>query len=406
MKKSFGIILISTIFLISCQQATSVETSGESSNNSISSSEMSEDFHSSNTFESEDFSSSDTFEFEFDRHYKSNSWDEQLLKAIAYFTGEENSNLVPSVNADSYEYYFTIDEYSSVDILVINCNNINPDTVVETYEKSLTANGFQLGEQPYGFMELNVTDDLMVQYALGETNLLHPDPYLELIVYTYATRMVEWPKNAISLITAEEVPEVKAKSYEAIVDYDIYYRPRLDIICYNTDYRSVSEYEAILENAGYTIEKSINLSTAVTEKGTRIMYSFDTYDYSLTLYVSNDWPYVDIMALLGFDLPRLDVSGAEFSFQYYTYDDGSESLALYYEPVAKSSLATYGSLLEEIEFSQYGQETTEVYNEGTVDQLTITSRDYLMNEGDEENEHWIQLLYCEEQSSLAIVIYW
>ena len=395
MKKSFGIILISTIFLISCQQATNVEISENPSNNSISSSEISEDLNSS-----------DTFEFEFDRHYQSDTWDEQLLKAIAYFTGEENSNLVPSVNADSYEYYFTVDEYSGVDILVINCNNINSDTVVDTYEKSLTENGFQLGEQPYGFMELNVTDDLMVQYAVGETNLFHPDPYLELIVYTYATRMVEWPKNAISLITAEEVPEVKAKSYEAIVDYDIYNRPRLDIICYNTDYRSVSEYEAILKDAGYIIEKSINLSTAVTEKGTKIMYSFDTYNYSLNLYVSNDWPYVDIMALLGFDLPRLDASGIEFSFQYYTFDDGSESLALYYEPVTKSSLATYGSLLEAIEFSQYGQETTEVYNEGTTDQLTITSRDYLMNEGDEENEHWIQLLYCEEQSSLAIVIYW
>ncbi len=395
MKKSFGIILLSTIFLISCQQATSEETSGVSSNNSISSSEISEDLNSSNTFE-----------FEFDVHYKSTTWNEQLLKAIAYFTGDENSDLVPSVNADSYEYYFTVDEYSDVEILVINCNNINPDTIVDTYEESLIENGFQLGEQPYGFMELNVTDDLMVQYALGETNLLHPYPYLELIVYTYATRMVEWPKNAISLITAEEVPEVKAKSYEALVDFDIYYRPRLDIICYNTDFRFVSEYEAILEDAGYTIEKSINLSTAVTEKGTRIMYSFDTYSHSLTLYVSNDWPYADIMALLGFDLPRLDVSGAEFSFQYYTYDDGSESLALYYEPVTKSSLATYGSLLEAIEFSQYGQEATEVYNEGTLEQLTITSRDYLMNEGDEENEHWIQLLYCEEQSSLAIVIYW
>ena len=389
MKKSFGIILLSTIFLISCQQATSVDTSGDPSNSSIPSSEVTTD------------SDSNAFEFEFNRHYKTNTWDEQLIKAIAYFTGEEDSDLVPSVNADSYEYYFEVDEQTDVEILVINCNNINPDTVVDTYEDSLVKNGFTLGEQPYGFMELNKTEDLMVQYAVGEANLFHPDPYLELIVYTYATRLAEWPSNAITLITDEEVPEVKAYAYEAYVDFDIYYRPRIDIACYTTEYSTVSEYEALLEDAGYTIQQGFNLSTAVSEKGTRIMYSFDSYSHDLNLYVSNDWPYVDIMAILGFDLPRLNISGAEFSFQYYTYSDDSESLALYYEPVTKDALATYGSLLEGIGFSQDGDEIS--YK--SESNLTITSRDYVMNDG-KEDEHWIQLLYCVEQSSLAIVIYY
>ena len=393
MKKSFGIILLSTIFLISCQQTTNGDTSGDPSNSSIPTSEVSTELNSN------------AFGFEFDKLYTTKSWDEQLIKAIAYFAGEEDSDLVPAVNADSYEYYFEVDEQTEVEILVINCNNINPDTVVDTYEDSLVKNGFTLGEQPYGFMELNKTEDLMVQYAVGEANLFHPDPYLELIVYTYATRLAEWPSNAISLITEEDVPKVKAYAYEAYVNYDINYRPRIDIACYTTEYATVSEYEALLEDAGYTIQQGFNLSTAVSEKGTRIMYSFDSYSHDLNLYVSNDWPYVDIMAILGFDLPRLNIVGAEFSFQYHDDSDGFESLALYYEPVTQDALATYGSLLEAIDFSQFGEEVTQKYSEGTANELTITSRDYVMNEN-QEDEHWIQLLYCAEQSSLAIVIYY
>ncbi|MCH5171702.1 MAG: hypothetical protein J1F31_02570 [Erysipelotrichales bacterium] len=399
MIKKFGLFLLTIAFLL-CGCTSGSQTSN--SNPSVS--DLTSESVSSPSVEGSDPSiSTSQSESNIEREvvYYSDSWDENLLDAIGFIAGNENKELVPAVTAESFEYFVTIDEATSLDLLIVNCYGINSKTIQERYETSLELNGFQLSyDSPYGWLEVSATEDLVVQYDVLTTGVT----YFELLIYKVEMRIDYWPEEAIKSITAEYVPVVAGRSYEAYVDFTIDYKARISIYVYHSEIKNVDLYESELINAGYTVTyTTYGYDEATSALGTHIMYTYDLESEIFVLYIYNDWPYLDINYYLGMDLPRLDVENAVFDYAYV--GSSASILTLYYDYVNSSSLAIYGSQLEEIGFVQDGNESTTIYNEGTANQVTVTSRNYVMN-ADLEDEHYISLMYCLEQQSLAIAIYY
>lgn len=376
MKKKFSLLLTLLAFLI-CGCGTKDNTS--SGNISL---------------ENSNPTSQNESKFEWNTLYSSTSWDENVVDLIGVIAGDDCKELIPGIDAKRLDYYLTVDT-STISIAVINCYVNNLNTIVDDYEYALTICGFQLSyDSPYGWMEVSATEELVVQYSILED--LHGTSYFELIIYRVEMRMSDWPTDYIGLVTAEDIPVFDAKAYEASTDYNYAYQFYV-LVCVYYPEITLEQYESKLISAGYTIGESYYGSEAVSKLGTRINY-YEDYDGSIILMISNDWPYLDIMAYLGMDLPRLDDDNAVMSYSYVG-DSNYSNLTIYYDYVGSSALATYGHQLEEIGFTQYGNEYT---NKNTY---TITTREYTMNL-DQKDEHYIVLMYCLEMQMLAIVVYY
>lgn len=384
MKKGYFVLLLSTIFLIGCNKKNGSNLD-DSLNPSINQT-----------------GSSSQVSVKFDEWHESSSWDNKLLEAIGVITGQEKRTLVPSVKADNYKYLLTYDNEYEFNILYVDCYGVNIEKVIEEYEDILVQNHYSLGEEPYGWIELNVTTDLAVQYAITQDK--NNIQCLELTIYAAETRTIEWPSQLISLVTSEEVPMVSSKSYEPGITFSgVTYEPLVIIYCYHPSI-SLDQYKTTLTQKGYQISTSMYIPEASTTLGTHIMMNYYEDEDMMQLIISNDWPYLDIMAILGEDLPRLNnASESKFSYTFVPTGEETSTLTLYYDGVEKTSLETYASQLSSLGYTQDGQESENTYNQGQENKLTITSRNYIKNEG-KEDEHYISLLYCQEQKSLAIAI--
>ncbi len=381
MKKIFALLFISSLFLIGCNSNSQNKESIDTSNSQNTSSQIT----------SSDSSSEE--EITFDIEYKSNSWDDDLKRVIAYIAGEENKDIVPSVNAASYAYDLTIDEQTKYDLAIIKCYGINANNVVSEYEDALIAKKYSLSsELPYGFIELNVTDDLVVQYELKEST----EAYLELFVYKVTTRTASWPENEINICIGESIPKVEAISYEVLQDLTIDYKVRLTIYAYHVNYNNISEYENYLTENGFTLVDSLNYKEAI--KGTiHIIYSL--YEDTLVLYITNDWPYAYIYSILEQDLPKLEDENVTFDYGFVTLENNQEVLTLYYDNATLDNYNEYGELLVGAGFTLDGEESIQNSNN-----LTYHFKDYIVGEVGNE-KHYISLMYCEEMKTIAVAIY-
>ncbi len=380
MKRIFALLFISTIFLIGCNSNSPNKESMDTSNNQNTTNQI----NSNNSGEEEII---------FDEEYKANSWDDNLKRVIAYIAGEENKDIVPSVNATSYAYGLTIDEQTKYELAIIKCYGINTNNVVSEYENALIKNKYNLSsELPYGFIELNVTDDLVVQYEIKEST----EAYLELLVYKVTTRIASWPEKEINTYIGESIPKVDAVSYEVMQDLTIDYNVRLTIYAYHVNYKSVSEYEKYLTENGFTIVDSLNYKEAI--RGTiHIMYNL--YEDTLTLYITNDWPYAYIYSILGQDLPKLEDDNVTFDYSFVPIENNQEVLTLYYDNATLDNYNEYGELLVSAGFTLDGKEEVQKSND-----YTYHFKDYIVGEVGNE-EHYISLMYCEEKKTIAIAIY-
>ncbi len=367
----------------------------------ISSPNSSEQESSSSSESSSEFKQSDSSsileEFEFDKYYHSDSWDEQVVNLISVAVNKDNALSVPSVNAESFDYYLTNDSQSGIDVAVINCFGINENSIVEEYENALVAKDFMLSsENPYGYKECSLTEDLSVQYELTEN--INKEVYLQLMIYKAEMRLAEWPEEAIKQITDEKVPVVEGKSYQAFADMTIDYKPRIIIYTYESIFDD-REYAQKLIDEGFNVTVSQYYYEATSDLGLHMSFMYDEYEKYFTLIIYNDWPYCDLNYLLGFDLPRLDYEGAEFDYDYIYDNDNYEILTLYYSNVDITSLTLYGESLENIGFSQYGDVSQ---NQG---EYQTTTKAYVKNL-DQEEEHYIVLSYSAKLNMLAIAIYY
>ena len=382
MKKNNLFLLFLALAFTGCNGATPSDSSVESSDVSSASSVV------------------DSTSVVMDEIYHSTGWDRNLLKVISCVTGEEWAESVPEAIAEEYEYCYTIDETSGLDLVIIDCYGIEERTVEDNYEKALEHASFNFSyDYPYGYKEVSDTQDLVVQYELiSKKNRA----CFELLVYMTEFRVKEWPESTILLYMGETFPSVGARSYEIILDYTIDYKVRLDIYAYHADLTDVSEYTKILQDAGFAIEAStaIGFYEAVSPKG-NLHVQYSLFEDTLSIYVYNDYPYAIIYSTLGFELPRLEEDGVTFDYGYVEVAEDNYVLTLYYDNSSENALATYGDGLSAIGFEQIGEEETNASENGFV----ITTREYIYLQGT-ENEHYIVLLYEKTSKSLAVAIYY
>lgn len=336
--------------------------------------------------------------------YESTSWDNGMLHIISYITGENKEDYVPKVTANRFVYGIELYEQTdaennivnSIDLLIINCYGFNNSNIIDDYEDALLDSKYSLSSDSlYGYKELDNTKDLIIQYDLTTDNL--NQECFQLLVYSYEYRIDYWPEQLIKDIIGENVPQIDASSYEVTTDLTLNNEIRLSICAFHSN-TTIKEYESRLINMGYIIQKNNYLNEAISSSGTvHVMYS--SYSDTFTIYIYNEWPYADIVNILGFDLPRLEEG--TFSFNFIN-DGNSQVLVLYYENVDVSVLSKYGTKLETIGFKLEGEEET---TSSSTTGYTYTSRSYII-ENDGKEEHYIYLTHCLELSTLAIAIYY
>lgn len=395
MKKSKLFLLLGlSMLLFGCNTNPSSNISSTSSNISSSSLETS--------ITSDDSSSSisNNSEIKKDEMYHSLSWDQNLLNVIACITGSEKTGEIPIASATEYYYYFTVDEASGLDLVVINCQGINEKTVVENYELALEHASYTLSyDNPYGYKEFSDTEDLVVQYGLTTSN---NQTYFELLIYMTEFRVKDWPEATIKAYMGETIPSLEARSYEVYQDYTIDYKVRLNINAYHVSINSESEYSAILTKEGFVITTSANANyyEAVNQEG-NLHVQYTLFEDTLSIYVYNDYPYALVYSTLGFDLPRVEEENVIFDYAYIEVSQDEYVLTLYYDNSSSNALATYGEELTKLGFIQVGEEKNYV----TDSNLNITERNYIYQENT-ENEHYVTIMYESTTKSLAIAIYY
>ncbi len=341
----------------------------------------------------------------FEMEYESTEWSFHLKKAIAVITGEDRADEVPQVTAQKYVYGATLYNTGEtfIDLVVIRCYGVQESSIEEDYESALISKGYQISyENPVAYLEFSVTEDLVVQYMLREETT--GDKYFELLVLKQELRIAEWPGKVIQTSMGISVPEVKAASYEVMSDVTFDDKIRLNIYAYHLE-MTQKEFEQALVDAGFVLKSSISMNEAVSADGwVHVMYSFYEQEKEASLYIYNDWPYLDLVATVGVDLPKLDPSlYSSFEFSFVTVE-GYQVLTLYFNGVGETGLSTYGEQLEALGFVLDGDEVETTSGEG-ADAITVRSRGYVLNDG-AEDEHYLQAMYCVEQESLAIAVYY
>lgn len=341
----------------------------------------------------------------FEMEYESTEWSRHLLKAIAVITGEDRVNEVPQVVAEKYVYGATLYNTGEtfIDLVVIRCYGVQESSIEEDYESALISKGYQISyENPVAYLEFSVTEDLVVQYMLREDT--QGNKYFELLVLKQELRIAEWPAKLIENSMGVIVPEVQAVSYEVMSDLTFDNKVRLNVYAYHLE-MTQTEYEQALVDAGFVLKSSVSMNEAVSADGwVHIMYSFYEPEQQASLYIYNDWPYIDLVSTIGMDLPKLDSSlYSSFEFSFVTLE-GYQILTLYFNGVGETGLATYGGQLEALGFVLDGDEVETTSGEG-ADMITVRSRGYVLNDG-AEDEHYLQAMYCVEQESLAIAVYY
>ncbi|MCQ2772530.1 MAG: hypothetical protein MJ238_04565 [Bacilli bacterium] len=337
------------------------------------------------------------FKVEFEEMYETDAWDGKILACIGEIAGNENAGLVPSADADLYQFGCTRetdDEGGSMDLAVIRCYGIFERKVEEMYETSLRSKGYQLSsEYPYGATEISLTTDLIVQYELMEDE--KGETCFEILVYTYEYRIDYWPGEQIEEIMGESVPEIGADCYEVYTSLTANNNVRISLYAYHMTQSDVDAYETKLTLNGFTISEGGYYHQAKSKSGyLNLMY--DYFDGLFTVYISCDWPYLYIVDSIGRDIPKLTSDASNFDWDYVSETGDSEDavLTLYYDNTSNEDFIAYGALLE-----KEGYVCTDTRE--STGSLTIHVKDYSLP----NDNHVVCLMYCVEQKTIAIALY-
>lgn len=330
-----------------------------------------------------------------DQVIASPSWDNSLLRVLSQIVGDDNAKEVPEVQAENFLSYWSVDSSTNIPIAVVGAYGVRESSVATSYETSLKEKGFALSsENPYGYKEVSVTDDLVIQYELRTDK--EKKTYFEIMVYLAKMRIADFPKDQILTVTGIDLPKVEAKSYEFFSSMDANYNPYIVLYAYHSATDYVTSYATILKNSGYTVTlDSSNYYDAVSKNGLYHITFGNYYDEAFYLKAESDWPTAYIKETLGFNLP---VPLGDSLNVTYGFVGENETLAVYLNSVTKDSLTSYGSQLEETGWTFLEEKE----NSGST--LTITTRSYDYKNDDGEIKS-IDLLYCLEQTSLCIAIY-
>lgn len=323
---------------------------------------------------------------------------EDVIPVIDCSIDKEYSTLIPSVEAESFSAYWSIESNEESDLEIkftsISCYGVRESYVTSTYEHDLQNNGFLISSSyQMGYQDVTYTTDLVVQYELVEDE---ESVHFDLIIYSVELRTESFPSDDIKSFLGFEIPEFKAKSYEYYASFGSNYEIQIDIYSYYCEEDAISNYVSKLQDLSYKISQKDGLYFAQRDD---LMVDIIFYQYDETtcfLRVSSSWPYLYLIEILGNDLPKLDQEYSELSFKFISLNEDNECLCIYFDGTSQSSLDAYGTSLEGIGYEL-------VDSSSATNQYTIFTNVYVINK-DQDSEHMINLMYCVEQESLCIAV--
>ena len=369
MKKFFASMMLLGMILVGCNKGDQTSTPNQSIPNS-------------------------QFEVNNDTLVETDAWDDKIM-AMLYYSVQEANTLVPQYEANSYHGEIGVDSNDRISITYteITCYGVDESMAIDEYEGILLENGFSLSsESAMAFKEINNTDDLIIQYKLGSDSR---KSFLILIIYRYTSRIGSWPTAVIESFVGYDIPHLDCKSYEVYsYEHVDYVHISLLIYCNGANSSDLNSYVNKLMNSGYIVTINNGTYQASTIYGD-LDITCSMYGDIPLIMVTPYWPHGDIVSILGFPLPRLEVEGTDVDYNFIELSSGAYSLAIYYDfayEVWDDYVAIYGKLLEEIGF---------VYD----DEYSIeTNAIYYYNRDDEKNEHMVQVVWSEQYNSLCIAI--
>lgn len=321
---------------------------------------------------------------------------EDLEKIFKYSNTDKYLDSIPLVEGEKYSYYWSIDSQTEIPYSFISVYGVNEKYIEEDYKRALVHYGYAIASNNlYGFKDVTYTDDLIIQFELiqDEDETYHFD----LLIYTFKSRVEEFPSDVIKYYYNEDLLKLDAKAYDYSLNYGKFSELELSIYCYYTEVNTLSTYISKLKD--YKVTENSGIYTLNRDD---LMLDITLYQYEediIYMKVSSMYPYSYIMAYIERDLPRLDkeeYSAIDFSF--ITLSDNTESLAVYYDG---TTLSTYYRYLELLKSNGFTFEKENNYESNG--KMYYTSSFYL-NKG-LNNEHYLEVLYSVEQSSMCIALY-
>lgn len=328
---------------------------------------------------------------EINKVYYCSTFDE--ARVVLPYSIEGYEDEIIEVEGNNFAYYYSVDEQSGLTYSSICCFGVRSN-IVEEYEQLLINHSYSLAASSlYAFKEVSDTSDLIVQYDLINDS----QTYFELIIYQYEYRVKDFPSQEINYYLNDNIPSFEAKSYYLSLGYDTSYRIQLSIECYHVESGYLSSYLELLKD-DYVIEQNQDVYFCKRNDLVLDLMIYESND-NVYLRITSSWPYLYINEIINEDLPRLDktyYSSLEFGF--VQIDEDNSILSIYYDGTDIEAYDKYLSLLNNIDFIVDS-------NEVKTSTYTIHTAKLYKNKNS-ENEHYIQVMYCVDLSTLCIAIYY
>lgn len=335
--------------------------------------------------------------------YKSNVWDDTINAVCKTAVGDLYVK-IPTFIAPSYEA--VVDNAYDGDeqflVCTILCGGTNASSADRLYKEKLIENGFTINAvDGYAYLMKDYSSDLFVDYSVITEN---EEEYFQIKAVVRKTRDLEWDASFVNLYAGVEVPICPAKAYNNYYDN---FKDQVIIYALFVGDNAMNEYEAILQNAGYTYNRNSSSLTSVYDDPTGYVqvqiYERDGDYNSNALYIqiTNLWPTIGILSFNGIaDFPKLNSENAVYD-KYGYIDMGGEGddkdyvLVVYYDQCTNIDFAAYVNLLvEQYHFEASNQTTSEA---GTVSvDLTLATQNY---------DVVVQVAYSTEHNSICIAFY-
>lgn len=338
-----------------------------------------------------DISSDDQDNLKINEVYYASTFDE--ARVVLPYSIEGYEDEIIGVNGNNFAYYYSVDETSGITFSSICCFGVS-NNIVDEYEDLLAANSYSFASSSlYAFKEVNDTSDLIVQYDL----INDEQTYFELIVYQYTYRTVTFPTLELEYYLGDTIIPFNARSYFYNLNYDASYRLVMEIECFHVEEGYLETYLSLISD-DYSITQNQDVYFCQRNDLVIDLLVYQSLD-NVYLKVTSSWPYAYLMDLLNEDLPRLEQgSYTALEFSFVQIDEDNQILSIYYDGVNKDIYDNYLSLLTNNNFIIESSEmNTSTY--------TIHTAKVYKNRN-QENEHFVQVMYCVDLSTLCIAIYY
>ena len=368
-------LVLIPLVLGSCNHGKSESSSVESNNTSTSiveslSQEQSSSSEASSSSQDSSSSSSSssstpTDEVVIGEVYQTNYWDNKVQKMIEMTLGDL-SDKVPAFITTRYEAMVDEAKDGNDKFLVfdIKCFNPNAASATRLYREKMVELGYSFDANGIGYLMKDYYSDLFLSYDVVDGDA----PYFHIMSTIRKTREATWDKSFIDMYAAMEIPSYDAPAYD--ISYDSS-SDKVIVYALFTGTNAISEYETILQKAGYVFnaQSTLDMPIYTDPTGYVTVQLYQTYgDYNcnaLYIAIDNSWPQTSIISFIGItDFPKLVSDTASFD-GYGFYDEGKQGkdedivLLIYYINVTEDEFYDYAQYLIDLGFEAGELKTSE-----------------------------------------------